>query len=364
VGGETVAVAADHVVADGRARASLRWPVFYGPWLVLGALAFGGAAGVQVPETWRYAPLLASVVAFGLPHGAIDYVALPRAVAGEVTLGLVAAVSVLYAVAGATYTLLWFLAPVPAAVLFILVTWFHWGQGELYPLVGLLGADHLDRPGRVATMLVRGGLPMLVPLVGFPEVYRAVVDSFVTPFGGTAADLAWLFAGETRLALGLGFGLLTAVVIARGYLLAGDPRGGGDNAPGGGRPWLVDAGETVLLWVYFLTVPPVFAIGVYFCLWHAVRHIARAVGVDQRAADSLQAGDVWSALARFLKEALPLTALALVLFGGLWLAVPIEPTLREATGLYLVFIAILTLPHVLVVLWMDRAQGLWSPARG
>jgi Brp/Blh family beta-carotene 15,15'-monooxygenase len=356
-----VAVAADHVVADGRARASLRWPVFYGPWLALGGVALAGLAGVRVPDTWRYAPLVASVLAFGLPHGAIDYVALPRAVAGEVTLGLVAAVSLLYAAAGAAYTLLWFLAPVLAAVLFILVTWFHWGQGELYPLVGLLGADHLDSPGRVATAVVRGGLPMLVPLLGFPGVYREVVDSFVAPFGGTAATLSWLFTGETRLALGLGFGLLTVAVLARGYVLADAPLGG-DASPGDGRPWLVDAGETLLLWVYFLTVPPVFAIGVYFCLWHAVRHIARAVGVDREAADSLRTGDVWGALARFLKEALPLTALALVLFTGLWLAVPVEPTLREATGLYLVFIAILTLPHVLVVLWMDRAQGLWSPA--
>ncbi len=357
MGGETVAVAADHVVTDGRARASLRWPVFYGPWLVLGAVALVGAAGLRVPEAWRYAPLLASVVAFGLPHGAIDYVALPRAVAGEVTPRLVAAVSLLYAVVGAAYTLLWFLAPVPAAALFILVTWFHWGQGELYPIVGLLGADHLDRPGRVATTVVRGGLPMLVPLLGFPGVYREVVGSFVVPFGGTAADLGWLFAGETRLALGAGFGLLTVAVLARGYVLADDPLGGG-------RSWLVDAGETLLLWVYFLTVPPVLAIGVYFCLWHAVRHIARAVGVDRRAADSLRVGNVSGALARFLKEALPLTALALVFLAVLWLVVPVEPTLQEATGLYLVFIAILTLPHVLVVLWMDRVQGVWSPTHG
>lgn len=357
MGGETVAVAADHVVTDVRARASLRWPVFYGPWLVLGALALVGAAGVRVPEAWRYVPLLASVVAFGLPHGAIDYVALPRAVAGEVTLRLVAAVSLLYVVVGAAYTLLWFLAPVPAAALFILVTWFHWGQGELYPIVGLLGADHLDRPGRVATMVVRGGLPMLVPLLGFPGVYREVVGSFVTPFGGTAADLGWLFTGGTRLALGAGFGLLTVAVLARGYVLAEDPLGGG-------RSWLVDAGETLLLWVYFLTVPPVFAIGVYFCLWHAVRHIARAVGVDRRAADSLRAGNVLRALARFLKEALPLTALALVFLAVLWLVVPVEPTLEEATGLYLVFIAILTLPHVLVVVWMDRVQGVWSATHG
>ena len=348
-----MAIAADYVAGDIRARASLRWPVFYGPWLVLGALAAAGVAGLTVPERWRYAPLIASVVAFGLPHGAIDYVALPRAVAGEVTLRLVAAVSALYAVAGGAYALLWFLAPLPAAVLFIAVTWFHWGQGELYPLAGLLGADHLDRPGRVATALVRGGLPMLVPLLGFPEVYRSVVGSFVEPFGGSVADLAWLFTADTRLALGAGFGLLTVVTLARGYVLAR-----GSDA---GRRWAADAGETLLLWVYFLTVPPVFAIGVYFCLWHAVRHIARAVGVDRRAADSLRGGDVVGALARFMKEALPLTALALVGFAALWLAVPVAPTPREAAGLYLVFIAILTLPHVLVVLWMDRAQGIWAP---
>ena len=344
-----MAVAADYLTDSATARATLSWPVFRGPWLVLGALAAVNIAGVRVPEAWQYAPLVASVVLFGLPHGAIDYVALPRAVAGEVTVRLVAAVSAVYAVVGAGYALLWFVAPVAAAALFILVTWFHWGQGELYPLTGLAGADHLDRPGRVATTVVRGGLPMLVPLLGFPGVYRDVVDSFVEPFGGTADSVAWLFAADTRLTLGVGFGALTVVVLVRGYLAA-------DRT----TPWLVDAGETALLWVYFLVVPPVLAVGVYFCLWHAVRHIARAVGVDRRAADSLRAGRLWGALDRFTREALPLTAAALVIFAGLWVAVPVDPTLRGATGLYLVFIAVLTLPHVVVVLWMDRVQGIWS----
>jgi Brp/Blh family beta-carotene 15,15'-monooxygenase len=343
-------VTADHLTGHARARETLRWPVFWGPWLVLGLLTLVSLAGIRIPRTLRYLPLVASVVAFGLPHGAIDYVALPRAVAGEVTPRLVAAVSVVYAVLGAAYTLLWFLAPLPAAVLFIAITWFHWGQGELYPLTGLLGADHLDRLGRVGTAVVRGGLPMLVPLLGFPERYRTVVDSFVAPFGGSVRT-AWLFTPETRLVLGAGFGLVTAAVLARGFLLA-ETR----------RPWVVDAGETALLWVYFLVVPPVLAVGVYFCLWHAVRHIARAVGTDRTAAAGLQAGRVWPALARFGREALPLTGAALLLFAALWLLAPgAVATLGEATGLYLVFIAILTLPHVAVVLWMDRAQGLWTP---
>jgi Brp/Blh family beta-carotene 15,15'-monooxygenase len=344
-----VAIAADHLADSSLARATLAWPVFRLPWVVLGGLVALGLVGVTVPREWRYLPLLASVVAFGLPHGAIDYVALPRVVAGEVTLRLVALVSLVYAVLGAGYAATWFLAPVPAAGLFIAVTWFHWGQGELYPLAGLLGADYLDRPQRVATALVRGGLPMLVPLLGFPDRYRAVVDSFVTPFG-SAFDTAVVFAPDVRLALGVTFAALTALTLARGYYLTTDT-----------TTWAVDAGETLLLWVYFLVVPPVLAVGVYFCLWHAVRHIARAIGVDERASTGLRAGRLWPSLVRFAREALPLTAVALLLLGVLWLAVPGPvASLSAATGLYLAFIAVLTLPHVVVVLWMDHAQGIWT----
>ena len=64
-------------------------------------------------------------------------------------------------------------------------------------------------------------------------------------------------------------------------------------------------------------------------------------------------------LARFGTEAAPLTAVALALVAALWLAVPEPPTtLAGGAALYLVLIAVLTLPHVAVVTWMDRAQGV------
>jgi len=46
---------------------------------------------------------------------------------------------------------------------------------------------------------------------------------------------------------------------------------------------------------------------------------------------------------------------------GLALLVPNPPeTVPEWVGLYLVFIAVVTLPHVVVVTIMDGEQGVWA----
>jgi Brp/Blh family beta-carotene 15,15'-monooxygenase len=332
-------------------RRTLTRPTLAVGWLAVAVAALPSVAGVSLPPSVRYAPLVASVVVFGLPHGAIDYVALPRAVAGRVTNRWLAVVGGVYLVLGATYAAIWFAWPVAAAFVFVAATWLHWGQGEVYPLAVLLDADYLDsRPRRVATALVRGGLPMLVPLLGHPETYRRVVDAFAAPFGGSVGD-SWLFATDARLALGVGFAALTVATLAAGRVET-------DESPP--TVWLVDVGETVGLWAFFLLVPPVFAVGVYFCLWHSVRHVARAVAVDEDARRALAAGDLRQPLRRFATEAAPLTAAALALLGGLWLAVPDAPTTLEGgVALYLVLIAVLTLPHVAVVTWMDRAQGVF-----
>jgi hypothetical protein len=55
-----------------------------------------------------------------------------------------------------------------------------------------------------------------------------------------------------------------------------------------------------------------------------------------------------------------LTAVSLGLLGGLYLIVPVQPASgAETVGLYLVLISVLTLPHVLVVSYMDRVEGVW-----
>jgi Brp/Blh family beta-carotene 15,15'-monooxygenase len=306
------------------------------------------AAGLSLPARWRYLPLAASVVVFGLPHGAVDWTALPRAAADRVTPRWVGVVLAVYALAGGAYALAWFLAPVGAAVVFVALTWFHWGQGELHPLSAVLGVDYLDaRWRRALTVAVRGGLPMLVPLLAFPGRYREVLAAFAAPFGGDLA--AWPVTAEVRLALGAAFAALTVTALAAGYRATDDR-----------RTWAVDAGETVLLWAYFLAVPPVFAVGLYFSLWHAPRHIARVVTFDDVATAALERGRLAPACWRFAREAAVPTAGGLAVVGALWATAPAPPTtLAGVAALYLVAIAVMTAPHIVVVTWLDRLQGYW-----
>ena len=334
------------------ARETLRAVAVRPAWVVHGVLVVPFLFGFDPPLAFQYLPLAASVAVLGLPHGAVDHLALERSRAEPPTRRGMLLVGGLYAVLGGAYLALWYLAPVVSFVLFVAITWVHWGQGDVYALVAVEGVDHLRTRGqRALAAAVRGGLPMLVPLLSYPGQYREVAALLVGRFGVTAADLAPLFAPGTRLALGAGFAGLTLAALGLGAA-----RGGLD-APG----WRVDALETALLWAYFLAVPPVLAIGVYVCLWHSVRHIARLALVDPCAARALDRGAWPAALARFARDAAPLTLVSLVFLGGFYLLVPVRPIdLPETVGLYLVLIAVLTLPHVVVVSLMDRAEGLWS----
>jgi Brp/Blh family beta-carotene 15,15'-monooxygenase len=319
-------------------------------WLVVGALLLAFLAGAPTPSTrLQVAPLVASVVLFGFPHGAVDHLAVARASGRPVTARDVAGVVALYGVLGGAYAALWLVAPLVAAVAFVALTWAHWGQGDLYPLVALFdGAHPATAAQRALTAAVRGALPMVVPLVAFPATYRRVLGWFVAPFDGTTDPLAPLFAAETRLALGVGLAVLSAVALATGY-----------RAEGASAAWVVDCLETGLLWAFFLVVPPILAVGAYFSLWHALRHVGRLVAVDDAAASALAGGDPLRALGAFAQDALPATLGGLLVVVALAAVAPRPPgSLTSWVGVYLVAIAVLTLPHVVVVTTMDRRQGV------
>jgi Brp/Blh family beta-carotene 15,15'-monooxygenase len=320
-------------------------------WAVVGALTVAFAAGVDRPPlSVQLVPLVASVVLFGLPHGAVDHLALARTTGRSASRTHQLRVGALYALLGGAYAVVWFLAPVVAAVGFVLLTWAHWGQGDVYPLVALLDGEHpRSRLQRALTATVRGALPMAVPLVAFPGQYERVLGWFVAPFGASTDAVAWLFAADARLAVAGGVGAVTALALANGY-----------RAGGASTAWLVDVAETLGLWVFFLLVPPILAVGAYFSAWHALRHVARLLGVDNDAVAALDRGSVAGALKEFAMDAAPLTAVSLVGVAGLAALVPATPTgLPGLVGLYLVAIAVLTLPHVAIVTGMDREQGIW-----
>jgi Brp/Blh family beta-carotene 15,15'-monooxygenase len=317
-------------------------------WAVLAVSASVFLAGVDLPAWLLYAPFAASVLLFGLPHGAVDHVALARSGVARPWL----AVSAAYLVGGGGYLLGWLVAPAAAAVGFVLLTWYHWGQGDLAALCS--GETHLrSRLARGLTLVVRGGLPMVVPLLAFPTTYREVVSAMATPLLARPPSFAWLVAPEFRLLLGGTLAAVTLAVLALGRREA---------TPETRRSWRLDAFETGLLWTYFLVVPPVLAVGVYFCLWHSTRHVARVETLDTLGRRALADGDLRTLLVRFAWAALPNTVGALVVGAGLALAVGPGTTPLELLGRYLVLIAALTLPHTAVVTWLDLRGGVWRSA--
>ena len=307
--------------------------------------------GADIPLWVQLTPLVLSVLLLGLPHGAVDHLVAPRARGTGLTARSMATVSVVYALLGGGYALVWFLSPVVAFVFFILLTWLHWGQGDVHPLRELLGGDHVRGPGgTVLTALVRGGAPMLVPLVAFPGEYRRVAEWIVGVVDpGAVGALDPFFTTEARLLVAVVYGSLVVTALGLGWIRASNT-----------RPWRIDAAETGLLVVFFATVPPLLAIGLYFCFWHSLRHIVRFLLLDDRIAASVDDGAVVAPMARFARDAAPLTALSLVFAVALYLLLPgaaADP--GSLMGVYLVFIAVLTLPHVAFVSVLDYYDGFW-----
>lgn len=329
------------------------WRITFLPgWIVLGLTIAIFASGVSLPLRYQFLPLVASVVFLGLPHGAVDHLTPERARGVPVTPHGVVTVGLAYLLLGGAYVVVWFLFPLAAFVAFLALTWVHWGQGELHTLLAIAEVEHLQTPlQRALAVASRGSIPLVVPLVAFPNQYRLVAETlvglFVTPDLG-AFEVAFTPAGRATGAF-LVAGLL-ATSLALGFRRTDDR-----------QEWFLDAGEVALLVSFFAVVPPILAIGLYFCVWHALRHVVRLLTIDSEALAALAAGRTERAFARFARDALPLTVGALALLGGLWVVVPASlGDLADAVGLYLVLIAALTLPHVTIVTWLDRFQGVWT----
>ncbi|NUE01515.1 beta-carotene 15,15'-dioxygenase, Brp/Blh family [Halorubraceae archaeon YAN] len=332
-------------VQSALSQTTVRWPM-----LLLGGVVLFSPLIQWLPETVLYLPFLLSVVIFGLPHGAVDHL-VPARLMSLPRRRSFALVGALYALAGGAYLLFWLLSPALAFVSFILLTWYHWGQGDVYTLYAVSGLDSLgNQVDRWLTILLRGGFPMFIPLLSHPGQYEQVAVAIVSLFDPAAVPmLAVVFDPSIRIGGVIAFTVLTLVVIALGYYRVHtgiDPH----------RGWLGNCAEIGLLWIYFWVLPPVFAIGVYFACWHSIRHIGRLAAIDDRSVAAIERGSIKTALRQFGSDAAPLTAASLIVFVGLFIGLSVGIDANSLLAVYLVGIALLTLPHVLIVTWMDHTQ--------
>ncbi len=287
-----------------------------GAVLVLSVLAPGAVAAAALP-------LAVAGAVVGVPHGAVDHL-VPWWWAGgrHAPRRLLALVVAGYAAAAGAAAAALLLAPTPALAAALVLSAVHFGRGEVVAWA--------ERAGRPVPGAATDRLPCAahgLAVVGL-LLWRdpATTDPWVRSLSPGIADAA--LASRTA---GL---VVVAVVVAAAVaaLLA--------------RRRVQDAAELVLVAAVFAVVPPLAAFGVYFGLWHAVRHTGRLLDLARAAGG----GDGWGAAARRLARAgaLP-SAVALAAVAVLW-------RLGDVAGLQaqVSVLLALTFPHAAVVWALDR----------
>jgi len=315
-----------------------------------GALAL---AGVTVPIEAQMVVYLVGMIALNLPHGGYEHFENLRRRRPSFRWRYVAAY--LGTIGG--FVGLFLLAPVAGLALALVVAMAKGGLGGLRVLDATVGTDHLrTRPQRALAAAVRGGAVMLVPMAFHTDTFYAFSTLMVGLVDSGALAGAGANFGAVRTAILVGYGTALAAHVGLGYVR------------GGGRSWLVDAGESVLLAAYFAVVPVLVAVGLYFPFWYSARQVARTATVD---ADPV-GDDRWDLVGGESVSAAALRAWGLMAVGALatftvvaalYWAFP-NPfagsgLLPGAVAFWSVAISIIALPHVVVGDLLDADRGIW-----
>ncbi len=326
-----------------RAAADALWPWLTTPaWLLLAVVLLFSCAFSSLVRQWQFWPFVVGMAFLGLPHGALDHLAPLFLLHKRLTLKYLILFVLGYAALVVLYLVFWHLAPLAALAVFLLFSWLHWGQGDAYFLAVF---TRQPRPqsaaGRFLIWAVRGGLPIVLPPLAHPAAFAQVAAGILGWYGSRTV---WELSPLVREVGFVVIGLTLAAYFWQSWRL--------DKTA-----FRRDAGEVVLLLVYFLVVPAILAVGVYFCVWHSARHIARLMLIDGADQPALTRGQVGRCVLRSAAQALPMTLGALGFLVGLWWWLGRAPVSVDSfVYLYLSLIAALTFPHFSLVLWMDRKE--------
>ncbi len=303
---------------------------------IAAAVALGGIALAGAPTALSGTAVLvlagAGLLA-GLPHGSIDH----RIAATLTGRPLPLVVGVYAGTAAVTWVFLVVAGPL-ALVAVLGLSLAHFGLGELESVRA--AGWHPGRAVAVA-VAVAGTGALLLPLARAGDQLSEVAVSISPALGGLLAQ------APVRIALVAGWAIAAAVAVA-GALRARRP---------------AVALDVALVGALGLLAPPLVAFAVWFGGWHALRHGARLLTVDPRSARLLAEGHPGRAVGVLLRMAAWPTAAAVTVLAALLVATAAATDPVAAVGGTLLVLLALTVPHMIVVLWLDRRPVLSGPVR-
>ena len=301
------------------------------------------AAVVAPPsDTVSVAVVMVVVAVLGIPHGAVDHLvaaALGSTAPTQLTRSAATPIRPLrfhlaYLAAMLAYGLVWLAIPAVALAGFLLLSVHHFGQSDLASL-------QLDRWRQGAIQLSRG-----LFLVGLVLVANlAAVSPVIDRMGGfDPSAWAWL-AGHTAA---------WSLVLVGQHLVIGLIVG----AQVRDREIIRrEAIAVIALTALFVAADPLIGFALYFGLWHSLNHLGVLAEVLGHRSGSAALAPRQLARLAAPRSVASLAALA-ILIGG---AAALDQT-ELVVPVALIFISMLTLPHMIVVERLWKAIRLETPS--
>lgn len=323
--------------------------LFKGSLILLLLLSVVGFGSTEWPIVWQLFPFYIGLFILGMPHGAADHLLIWGLLGKDSTSFRIVSLLIYISLSG-IYLLAWGIYPIFSALFFLVLTIFHWGQGDRYISAYLHGAHYLDRSRFLSLLhlILRGSLPIVLPGYLGNEIYH---DFFVTMVKQSGKDITeFMPILEGRIIFLLIPLILFILYTGITFLSSRQEER---------KALLTDLVEGLGLFLWFLFIPPIWAIGIYFVFWHSLRHALRILWIDQVGQIALESFKIVTLSKRWLSLTTIMTILALL---GLWFTLSLSLTLNgmeiDWLGKAMIGISILTLPHTVLVCLLDKRQSV------
>ena len=271
--------------------------------------------------------LLASALAFGLPHGAYDFWILFDKTRSESS-SLVKNLAIYLMLAILTVSV-WYLLSSVALIGFLALTAWHFGSGDAI-------WENDSKYNWLLNSLGRGLLVISAPLTFYPQESGVILAKL----DANSAKMLINFAPYT-LMIGVFLFLLKNLflIFQRSQIKLRQQF----------FVWL----ETIFLLTFFWLTTPLLAVTIYLVGVHSWRHLLR-LNIYEQDGKIFEFNSLWHNIKRFHQRALPLTLLSLIgLALVFWLWQLRISDLSDKTSAYLILLSALTVPHAILITWTE-----------
>ncbi len=314
---------------------TIRSPRIYAAVIGLTLLTIGaGLWNIVVLSSAAVALLGIAVILTGMPHGAIDHLVAAEVYDLDFTLTDQAKFYGGYLALMAFYAAFWAVLPVWSLLFFLVMTMYHFGQADL---------AYWDLPPLGARLLYlsRGLFLIGLPIAAFP----AQVDPIFDAIAGVEPT-AWPLVSTHPTAVCAG------LVLQHGLALGIASVGAEVDVLDRGR----EALNVAVLSALFGFVPPLVAFAVYFGLWHSLGHILELLRFFERR------GGEPTTVPAFYWHAAIFTILPFAGLGLWYWAIQAWGSTDQMIALLFIAIAVMTLPHMIIVERVYREREERQPA--